>query len=148
MSSRFMFDTNIFDAVLEGRIEISQLPKTVDYFVTHIQLDEIEAINKLEKMERKKQLLKLFKEIKQEEVATESFVLDVSRLNQAKLGNGALFEELRQGNLESINDALIGETAIKNNLILVTNDDKFLKKVKALGGQAITFKQFLESCGS
>jgi predicted nucleic acid-binding protein len=142
-----MFDTNIFDAILDDRIEISQLPKKVDYFVTHIQLDEIEAINKPEKMERKKQLLKLFKEIKKEEVATESFVFDVSRLDKAKLSDGTLLEELRKGNLKNTEDALIGETAIKNNLILVTNENKFLKKVKALGGQAINFKQFLESCG-
>lgn len=138
-----MFDTNIFDAILDGKIDINQFPNKFSYFVTHVQKDEIEAIRQPEKLKRKEQLLKLFKEIKKEEIVTEGCVVGASKVGKAKIGNGGILEKLRKGNLKHTEDALIGETAIKNNLILVTNDDKLRKKSKSLGGQAITFLQFL-----
>ena len=69
-------------------------------------------------------------------IPTESFVLDVSRLDgEAKLGTTIYFEALQNGNLKHIEDALIGETAIVNNLILVSNDGNFRNKVKKLSGR-------------
>jgi len=163
--NKFMFDTNIFDAILNEKIDINTFPKNYEFFVTHIQKDEIEAIDKPDKQERKKRLLEFFKDLKQEKVATESFVLGTSRLGSAKLSKvptesavwgvskwgeskwtsrDNLIEELRKGNLKHTEDALIGETAIKNNFILVTDDKTFLNKVRSLGGRAIRFEQFMK----
>jgi len=78
-------------------------------------------------------------------IPTESFVLDVSRLDgEAKLDGTTYFEALQNGNLKHIEDALIGETAIVKNLILVSNDESFRNKVQAVGGKAITFNKFIE----
>ena len=140
----FMFDTNIFDKLLDEKIDTKDLPKN-NYFVTHVQLDEINAISKPEKQERKQKLLSLFKKISRNSLATESLVFGISRFGMAKFSKKSLIEELRKGNLRHTEDALIGETAIKNRLILVTNNTKdLLKRVNVLGGKAITFKQFLD----
>ena len=40
--------------------------------------------------------------------------------------------------------ALIGETAIKNALTVITNDDRFKKRIAAQGGQALTTEEFLK----
>lgn len=164
MSNKFMLDTNIFDKILEEEIDINSFPSTYEFYVTHIQKDEIEAMDKPEKQDKRKKLLDFFKESRQEIIPTESFILGTSRLGQAKLSKvptesavygvsrygeakytlkNNLIEEIRKGNLEHTEDALIGETAIKNNMILVTNDPRLLKKVISLGGKAITFDQLI-----
>lgn len=157
-----MFDTNVFDAILSEDISLDAIKEHYEIFVTHIQRDEIEAITKPDKQEKKIQLLKYFKELDNQNLPTESSVLETSRLGNAKLSKmptesavygvsrwgeakwtseESLIEILRKGNLKHTEDALIGETAIKNNLILVTNDPRLMKKVISLGGKAITFDQ-------
>ncbi len=77
-------------------------------------------------------------------IPTENFVLDVSKLDEAKLDGTTYFEALKNDNDNHIEDALIGETAIVNGLVLVSNDEKFRNKVTRLGGSAISFKEFIE----
>lgn len=164
MKRKFMLDTNIFDAIVEEKTDINNLPANYEFYVTHIQKDEIDAIDKPEKQDKKKKLSSFFKELKQETIPTESFILGTSKLGNAKLSRvptesavygvskygeakytskDSLIKKIRKGNLKHTEDALIGETAIKNNLTLVTNDPQFLKKVISLGGKAITFKQLI-----
>ncbi|MCD6371861.1 MAG: restriction endonuclease subunit S [Candidatus Aenigmarchaeota archaeon] len=81
----FMFDTNIFDAILDNKIKLKSLLSHFNHYITHIQKDEIDAITKPEKLERKKKLLELFKELKKDEKPTESFVFGTSKLGKAKL---------------------------------------------------------------
>jgi len=145
MKYKFMFDTNVFDTILDGKIDVTIFPDNYEIFVTHIQRDEIEAINKPEKKGRKEKLLEYFKKLKQNNIPTESAVYGVSKYGGAKYtSDNNLIEELRKGNLQHTKDALIGETAIKNNFILVTNDSKFLKRVCSLGGKAVTFDHFIQ----
>ncbi|MFZ2193546.1 MAG: hypothetical protein WAV31_04860 [Candidatus Moraniibacteriota bacterium] len=186
----FMFDTNIFDELLNNKIDLNFLPKNLKYYITHIQEDEIESIGD-DKEKKKVQLLFILNKLRGKliptesnvlgvsqfgacklgngvkipteaavwgvskwdeckwgngvKIPTESFVLDVSRLDgEAKLGTTTYFEVLQNGNLNHIEDALIGETAIVNNLTLVSNDEKFRNKVKKLGGKTLSFKEFIE----
>ncbi|HEC87330.1 MAG TPA: hypothetical protein ENI49_05645, partial [Thermoplasmatales archaeon] len=139
----FMFDTTVFGDILDNKINIEKFPKYDRYYVTHVQYDEIlgtpnETV--------RKRVLEIFQKIPKKEIPTESFVvgLKYSRVGKAKLGGGVLLEAIREGNLKHTRDALIGETAIKNGLILVTNDKRLLNKVRDLGGQAITLGDFLK----
>ncbi|MEI7751712.1 MAG: hypothetical protein WCJ71_06440 [Candidatus Omnitrophota bacterium] len=110
-----MFDTNIFNEILDGRHDIENVKRYGKFFVTHIQWDEIQATKKIE---RRKALSEVFCSVQSEHVPTESalwdiskwgaakwsdenksvptesFVLGTSRLGQAKLGNGGLFGQL------------------------------------------------------
>lgn len=163
---KFMFDTNIFDKLLAKDIDLSIFSDMHEFFVTHIQKDEIDAISKPEKQEWKTKLLNLFKSLNEGNIPTESFILGTSRLGAAKLSSvptesmvwgvsrwdeakwtnpkTSLIEELRKGNLKHTEDALIGETAIKKEFILVTEDNNLFNKFVALGGKAIRFEQFLK----
>ena len=140
LPSGAMFDTNIFDRILDNDITHESLPPNIPLFVTHVQRDEI---NKCSDPERRKQLKVVFNEIAQDNVATESFILDVSMIGRAKLGDGRLIEKIREGNIKHSEDALIGETCIKNSYLLVTEDQRLLKKVRELGGKAVTFQEFM-----
>ena len=151
----FMFDTNIFDEILNERIE---LPQGLKYYVTHVQLDEI--LNMPDSMrERKEKLLKLFHKVPKDLIATEGVVYGVSRYDMAKYmsdEDAELYEKMlrrlraldgKSGKRKSfenqIRDVLIALTCLKNCLTLVTNDKNLKIVAQEFGCPAITFKQFL-----
>lgn len=139
-SINFMFDTTVFNDILSKKINMEKFPEKFHYFVTHIQWDEL---NRTSDLEVKENLLKIFELIEIQEIPTESTSFDISKFNKAKFGNGKTFEELRRGKLKHTQDALIAETAMKNNLILVTNDKELLRKVKKLKGKVVALEDFL-----
>lgn len=138
---KVIFDSNVFDDLINGKLDIETL-KTGKYkvYITHIQVDEI---NECPDNEKRAKLFNFLTEIRPEKISTESFIIGTSRLGSAKLGDGNLIEELRMGNYKRTNDALIGETAIKNSLTLITNDKKFRNKVIELGGHAINVDELI-----
>ena len=69
----YMFDTNIFNCILDGSTDIVPL-EGKEYFVTHVQYDEIQATRNVT---RRSQLESVFSVVSQQEIPTESFVLDV-----------------------------------------------------------------------
>jgi predicted nucleic acid-binding protein len=140
--SKFIFDSNAFDKVVDGEIELKTLQNNKNqYFATHIQMDEL---SRTKDKIRRKNLLDIFQKIKQTELPTESIVLGISRYGHAKYGDGVTLEKLRKGKIKETSDSLIGEVGIKKKLILVTEDKTFRKKVNKCGGQAISFEEFKE----
>lgn len=166
---QFMFDTNIFNTILDGSFDLSMLGGKGKFFTTHIQKDEI---NNTTNKERKDSLLQIFAEINSEKkptksavygvskygeakysenkVPTESFIVGHSQVGGAKLGDGQVYPKLLElldkdksdQHENNIKDALIGETAIKNNFTLVTNDGSLLQRSQDLGAVAINFEDF------
>lgn len=167
---KFMLDTNAYNELLDNGIPVKSLKG--EFFTTHIPEDEL---NNTSKEERRKQLNAKFKEVHQSEVPTESavwgtskwnkakwtdsdtptesFVLGTSRLGGAKLGDGGFYHKLLNSLEKSkpkdrgnIKDALIGETAIKNNFVLVTNDVALQDSVKEHNPntKVMNFKEFIE----
>lgn len=142
-----VFDTNTFDEILAGEMPLDLIKKSISlgyrYFITHIQTDELSNIPDNKKDKRAKLVLFL-SSVSPSLIPTESFVLGYSRLGFAKLGTPGFYEKLLNENKTNIKDSIIGDTAIKNNFILVTEDDKFFKKIKELGGNAITTLEFIK----
>lgn len=143
----YMFDTNIFNAILDGGIDIHQLNPDNAYFVTHIQFDELQNT---QNDERRNQLIQTFTYIAPTSTPTESFILDFSRLGEAKLGDSQIYTDIKNyldsqnGSKENnVQDALIAETVILQNLTLVTNDRHLLSATIAFKGLAINLRDFL-----
>jgi len=136
---RLIFDSNVFDDLISGKLDLKAVEND-EIYITHIQVDEL---NECSDKEKKEQLLKSVKEVEPEKLATESFIIGTSRIGSAKIGDGDLIEQLRMGNYKKTNDALIGETAIKNNLTLITNDRKFKNKVIELGGNSLSVYELI-----
>lgn len=137
---QLMFDSNIFDDLISGNIEI-EFTDDVSIYVTHIQIDEI---NNCSDSDKRARLFLIMVKIKAQVVSTESSILGVSRLGSARLSGDNMLESLRKGNIKRTNDALIGETAIKNKLTLVTNDIELKRNVENLGGLTISLCQLIE----
>lgn len=173
-SLKYMFDTNVFNRVLDGVISLQTLTGRVVAYATHIQRDEI---NNTTNPDRRAALAQVFREVVTESLPTDSFVLDASRLDEARLGGervvptesavygvsrygqakyGAednLYTALK-GRLDKINrnkpnnvqDALIAETSIKGGHVLVTDDTDLAAVTKQYGGQCISVVELLAYC--
>lgn len=125
----YMFDTVIFNCILDGAVEIGRFRGETHFYATHIQLDELKATSNVQ---RRQELLTVFEEVAgNNKITTESFFLNVSCLNEAKLGDkdddlfSQMKTELDKKNKNKANnpqDVLIAETAMKNGLTLVTHD--------------------------
>lgn len=168
-NSKFMFDTQIFDRILDGKVDILKLKVKGKYFTTHIQLDELEAVTD---SKRKNNLLSVFHMVNDKKLPTESavwdvskwdeskwsseteltptesFLLGVSRLGNAKLGTADIYSlikaelDLIKTKPNNIKDSLLAETAIKNKFVLVTDDKNLKKVVKKIGGSCISFAEY------
>ena len=139
---KVIFDTNIYNKIVDDAINLQELKKSLDsfeYYVTHIQIDELNRCSDEDKRAR----LNLFNAtIRATVIETESFIFGTSRLGFARLSDGKLVDKLRDGNHKHTNDALIGETAIKNDILLVTNDNTLTKRVHSNGGRAVSLEEF------
>jgi predicted nucleic acid-binding protein len=144
-----MFDTNIFSAIVDGEVSLSVVKGVHQYLVTHIQRDELEATRNEEK---RKELLRIFEVIDQAVIPTESAIWDVSKWDLSNWSEeDGMYERIFQrlerkkphdrGNEK---DALLGETAIKKDITLVSNDRALRETVKELGGVAICLCDFLK----
>lgn len=137
---KLILDSNAFDDLVTGKISLSEFDlNKSEIFITHIQVDEL---NECDDKEKRAKLFNFLTEIRPKKIPTESFVIGLSRIGSAKIGDGNLIEKLRDGNLKHTNDALIGETAIKQNLVLITNDKRFKNKVIKLGGNAMNIDEY------
>ncbi len=146
---KLMFDTCIFNHILDGGVDIDELRSRHDLFATHIQEDEIEATKKPEG--RRELLIQIFKKamgrsstLSSGKIPTESTVWDVSKWDEAKwVGDENLYDVIKESldrrnksKPNNIQDALIAETAIVNGHVLVTHDGDLYAVVSKLGGKA------------
>lgn len=141
---KFIFDSNIYDEIVAGNLKIDDLAmfknkENAEFYVTHIQVDEI---SKCSDTEKRAKLFLFMTKISPIIVPTESAVYGISRFGKAKFSNGDLLEKLREGNIKHTKDALIGETAIKEKLILITNDNTLRRRVNLNGGKAFNLEEF------
>src|SRR5436190_23273477 len=84
---RYVLDTNVINWLIDAKIDRAQLPNDGDFVATHIQIDEI---NRTSDEDRRARLFLTLTSIVGELLPTETTVLDTSRLDWCKLGDGAV----------------------------------------------------------
>lgn len=171
----YMFDTVVFNRVLDGALDVDAFVGKARFYATHIQLDDINSTSNLQ---RRQALIEAFNRITEGSVPTESFVLDVSQLDRARLGGRnivstesatwgvsawgmakwskedglytsfkAELDVLNKSKPNNIQDTLIAETAIKNRCVLVTYDKDLCTVTKKFGGKCTNTKQLTSDLG-
>ena len=144
-NKKIMLDSNILDDITTGvlkREDITNAKKLgYKFYVTHIQVDEI---NDCSDNEKRKKLNLFLTTTSPEVLPTESTIVGVSRVGFSKLGDGEKYNNLKKGSkrIRKSNDALIGETAIKNKLVLLSNDKQLRNRIRSEGGNAISIDDF------
>lgn len=150
-----MFDTNIFNCVLDGVVEPTKFHEQAKFYASHVQLDELKATSNTQ---RRQELIAVFEEVvENNKVPTESFVLDVSWLDEAKLGDAdennlyskikAELDKRNKNKPNNIQDALIAETAIKKQITLITEDIDLLAVTKGFGGKCANINEMVVELG-
>ncbi len=139
--AKYMLDTNIFNKVLNGSLILDHEPED-EYFATDIQYSEL---SKTKNLQKRNNLQETFKSLVRNEIPTESFIMDFSIMDSgAKLGDGKIYSEIKTSLDEknekenNLQDALIGEAAIKNDLTLFTADRDLAKIIKGMNGKVVT----------
>ncbi len=151
MNETYMLDTNIFNAVLDGKV----LPASFvgrRLLVTDVQADELRATGK---PERRAALLAVYEEIHPTSLPASSFAFGIegAGFDQAYWNDGsgnfekmlALLQQLDPKNKKGPNqvrDILIAETAIKNQATLVSRDSNLRRVVSEFGGSTIDPDQY------
>ena len=117
---------------------MEQNKNKLEIYVTHVQTDEL---MKCEDTNKRQLIALLLTKLTLRTIATESTILGVSRLGECKLTDDDLAKKLK-GNTTKWNDALIGEVAIKQNLILITEDMGLQKRVNSNRGKSLNLEEF------
>lgn len=130
-----MLDSNVFDEVVDGRLDLSAFRQGPTIYITHVQRDEL---SRCPDPERRGLLDRAFSDISPKALQTASFVLGASRLGEARLGDAGHFHRLRGTSARHTEDALIAETAIKERVVLVTRDHRLQARARGVGGDAIS----------
>jgi rRNA-processing protein FCF1 len=143
----FMFDTNIFNHVLDGGVDVAPFVGKAHFLITHVQVDEL---SKTSDPCRKTSLLAVFESVPQKTVPTKTFVLGTSKLDRAEVGEGTLYakmkselDQLNKSKPNNVKDALVAETAVKNEFTLVTDDVDLSQVTKHNGGFCLNLTEFL-----
>ena len=150
-----MFDTNIFNRIVEQKVSVDSLARCVDAYATHVQRDELEK-TKESNSDKHASLWRVFNETHPGGAGvlpTESAVWNVSKWGRARWTKDenlyrpileALNERKRKKN--NIQDALIAETAIENRLTLVTDDGDLGEVAESYGAVSMSWEKLLEHC--
>ncbi len=153
MQMRLMFDTVVFNRILDGQLNMGSLRAGVTIYATHVQLDEL---SNTRDTARRTALTNVFQGTIDAKTATSSFVLGVSRLDEAALGNAEddLYSSIK-GELDRLNkskpnnvqDALIAETAIRQSFVLVTDDSHLSTVTEQHGGRCLSVAELQAQTG-
>ena len=144
-----MFDTVIFNRVVEHKVSVELLAECVNVYATHIPRDEI---NNTPCSEKKAELNQVFVDIVLEERPTESAVWGVSKWGSKWFKDDSLYEPIkaaldkRKQKENNTQDALIAETAIKNDLTLVTDDNPLREEASKFGAECMSWEELMRLC--
>jgi predicted nucleic acid-binding protein len=135
---KYMLDTNIFNSLLDESTILENLPKDGQFIATAMQIWEIsQTKNEL----KRQKLLDKFYEVGPEKVPTVSALWGVTSWNEGCYGAGehyqVILEKLNSKNKSKKNnhiDALIAETAMSLNAVLITSDKDLCSVISNLGG--------------
>ncbi len=147
-----MLDTNIFSRLLDDPSSISELVDLeVPLYITHVQADELSDTK--DASTRKLLLDKLNIVVSEDDLPTYGFILDVSRLDNAYLTDGALLNQfianldsktkgktLKSKPSNNPKDALIAITAHVNGLTLLTDDKRLFDTSQEFGYSALLWR--------
>lgn len=171
-----MFDTNVFNRILDDVISLQSLANYITAHATHIQRDEI---NNTSDPGWRAALAQVFVDVVAVSIPTNSLVLGVSRMGEAQLGGDRVvptasavwdasrwdhtswaaddnlysalksdLDILNRSKPNNVHDALIAETSAKSGYVLVTDDADLAVVAKRYGGKCLSVRELREYCTS
>lgn len=148
---RVVFDSNAIDPIADAPGALDALQSAVEsgalvVLYTHVTTDELSAIPDADRRARLLLVMGALGRI----VPTGDFILDVSRLDFARLGDASsavAIENLRSNSAAHSRDALIASTARYEQCALVTNERRLAARARDEGIEVLTTASLLAEFG-
>lgn len=142
---KVMFDCNTFSKLLQlsdWQEFLAKARAKYELCVASIQVEELAQIPDSKKETRIQHIFCLC-EMKATIVPT-AVVLGYGRLGFCAFAdeNDTTYEELLNESKNNIHDAMIGDAAKREGCLLITNDDRFAKKLRRNGIETMSFEEF------
>jgi predicted nucleic acid-binding protein len=142
-----MFDTNIFNAIVDSNTKI-ELNPNFNYYATEIQLIEL---RNTKNEQRRSELIKIFNLVEPKIIESKSAIWgkfpwgnrDFGYVSQQYISMFTCLENIKKKRGNG-NDSLIAEIAIIRELILVTSDKDLENCFKLNSKKIMNFNEFLE----
>lgn len=132
-----MIDTCIFNHLTDGYYTINDLPPG-EYYITHIQRDELETTPDPVRRHALKGQLNI---VQSDIVVTSVTLSGLARSGEASCGDDRFYKTIlseldkRKKKRNNYKDAVIGATAIQNSFRLITGDSDFAEIMKSVWGK-------------
>ncbi|MCD4835108.1 MAG: PIN domain-containing protein [Bacteroidales bacterium] len=143
---KYLLDTNCFDYILDNQIELDELKSKGIFYTSNVQYSELRNIPN---QERREAILRIYEKLEQIKLQLKSGIwIDDLYWDDEQVWNDnqtSEFVDLQKGNLKNSKDALIGELAVKNDILLVTSDKKFQNKCSANNIEFVEVQDLMNS---
>jgi hypothetical protein len=141
MAPKLMLDSHVADALLaeptlKAKLDALQAAGVIELVKTYVQDAEHDATPEATKPARAQALRSAFSTV--DETAPTLFVLDRPNLDVALFGGPdehGLYDDVHQENAKYIDDGIIAATALTTCDVLVTDDQRLHRKVRASGAK-------------
>jgi rRNA-processing protein FCF1 len=138
---KILLDNNGIDFILENEELFIKATKKYNFYVCTNVVEELAKIPDTKKEKRIRLFITLCK-FGATFINDSCHVLGVGRLGMSNLGEGTVYYEILNENNSNVRDAIIADTAVTNNCILLTDDTRLNKKMKNLNYRVMKFKEF------
>ena len=143
---KIMFDSNAFSSLLNSNTDwtnfFSKCEGKYEFYVTAFQIEELSEIPDSKKETRIQHMLCLCQ--MRAKMVPNILVLGYGRLGLSVFAdeNDTTYADLLFESRSNVKDAMIGEAAKREGCTLVTDDTKFISKLRKVGIPTITFDEF------
>jgi rRNA-processing protein FCF1 len=136
---RILIDNNCIDTILENLDFYENMKSKYEFCVCTSVVEELANIPDTNKEKRITVFICLAK-IEAKFLPDSVFVAGHSRTGVACVSNAEIYHKILCESKSNISDAIIAETAVRNNCMLLTNDLRLYKKMKDNNYDVITFE--------
>jgi rRNA-processing protein FCF1 len=145
MPLRVVFDSNAVDPLIDQPGSYELLREAIDtgrleVLFTHVTIDELAEVPDESRRDRLRRAITTLGR----KVPTGAFILDYSRLDEARLGDDvSAVAALRSNNIRHSNDALIAVTPSYEQCHLITHERRLTGRAREQGIPVLTFAELL-----
>lgn len=144
LKDKILIDNNTVDFILDNEDLFVKATSRYDFFVCTSVVEELASIPDSKKDKRIKLFITLSK-FGATFINDSCFILGYARFGVSNLGEYKVYKEILNESKNNVRDAIIADTAVTNNCILLTGDTGLYKKMKNLNYRVINFEEFKEN---
>lgn len=143
LKEKILIDNNTVDFILENKDLFIRAARRYQFYVCTSVVEELASIPDSKKDKRITLFIALSK-FGATFINDSCLIVGYSRIGACNIGDFRVYEEILNESKNNVRDAIIANTAVVNNCILLTGDIALYKKMKNLKYRVMNFEEFME----